>query len=42
MALIDSSFSHGEFTLLNNALKDYDNKKEEIKNLKTSTVDQRF
>ena len=42
MVLIDSSFSRCEFTLINNALKEYDNTKEEIKNFKTSTVDQRF
>ena len=33
--LIDSNISHGEFVLINNALKEYDNMKEEIKNLKT-------
>ena len=40
--LICSKFSHDEFDLVNNALKDYDDMKEEIKNLKTSTVHQRF
>ena len=37
-ALIDSNISHDEFILINNVLKEYDNKKEEIKNLKTKTV----
>ena len=40
--LICSKFSHDEFVLINNALKDHDDMKEEIKNLKTSTVHQRF
>ena len=34
-ALIDSNISHGKFVLINNALKEYDNMKEEIKNLKS-------
>ena len=34
-ALIDSNISHDEFVLINNALKEYDQIKEEIKNLKT-------
>ena len=34
-ALIDSNTSHGEFVLINNVLKEYDEIKEEIKNLKT-------
>ena len=34
-ALIDSNISHDEFVLINNALKEYDNIKQEIKNLKT-------
>ena len=34
-ALIDSVISHEEFVLINNALKEYDNMKEEIENLKT-------
>ena len=33
--LIDSNISHDEFVLINNVLKEYDNMKEEIKNLKT-------
>ena len=41
-ALIDSNISHDEFILINDVLKEYDNMKEEIKNLKTSTVHQRF
>ena len=31
--LIDSSISHDEFVLINNVLKEYDDMKEEIKNL---------
>ena len=34
-ALIDSNTSHDEFVLINNVLKEYDEIKEEIKNLKT-------
>ena len=34
-ALIDSDISHDEFALINNVLKEYDNMKKEIKNLKT-------
>ena len=34
-ALIDSNISHDEFALINNVLKEHDNMKEEIKNLKT-------
>ena len=34
-ALINSVISHDEFVLLNDALKEYDEIKEEIKNLKT-------
>ena len=33
--LVDSSISHHEFTLINNVLKEYDDIKEEIKNIKT-------
>ena len=33
--LIDSVVSHDEFVLINNVLKEYDEMKEEIKNLKT-------
>ena len=33
--LADSSISHHEFTLINNVLKEYDDIKEEIKNIKT-------
>ena len=33
-ALIDSYISHDEFSLVNNVLKEYDERKEEIKNLK--------
>ena len=32
-AIIDSNISHDGFTLINNGLKEYHNKKEEIKNL---------
>ena len=34
-ALIDSNISHDEFVLINNVLKEYDDMKEEKKNLKT-------
>ena len=34
-ALIDSVISHGEFVLINNVQKKYNEIKEEIKNLKT-------
>ena len=34
-ALIDSNISHDEFILINNALKEYDKLKEEIKYKKT-------
>ena len=40
--LINSSFSHDEFALVNNVLKENNIVKEETKNLKTSTVHQRF
>ena len=40
--LIDSAISHDEFLLANNVLKEYDNMKEDIKNLKTEIVHQRF
>ena len=32
-ALIDSNISHDEFVLINNVLKEYDEMKEEVKNL---------
>ena len=38
----DSYISHDEFISVNNALREYDDMKEEIKNLKTLTVHQRF
>ena len=41
-ALINSYISHDELVLVNNVLKEYDDMKEENKNLKTSTVHQRF
>ena len=34
-ALIDSTISHDEFVLINNVLKEYNEMKEEIKNLRT-------
>ena len=34
-ALIDYKFSHDEFVLINNVVKEYDEMKEKIKNLKT-------
>ena len=42
ISLIDSYISHDEFVLVNNVLKEYDDIKEKRKNLKTSTVHQRF
>ena len=33
--LTDSNITHGEFVLINNVLKEYDDMKNEIKNLKT-------
>ena len=37
-ALIDSCISHDEFILINNVLKEYDDLKEEISYLKSSSV----
>ena len=37
-ALIDSYISHDEFVLINNIVKEYDDLKEEINDLKTSSV----
>ena len=34
-ALVNSSISHDEFILINNVLKEYDEMKDEINNLKT-------
>ena len=34
-ALIDSNISHDEFVLINSVLKEYDDMKEEVKNLKS-------
>ena len=42
MALIESYVNYDESFLIINVLKAYDDMKEEIKNLKTSTVRQRF
>ena len=33
--LTDSNISHNKFVLINNVLKEYDNMKEKMKNLKT-------
>ena len=41
-ALIDLFISRDEFFVVNNPLREYDHSKEEIKNLKTSAVLQRF
>ena len=41
-ALIDSHICHDEFVFENNVLKEHDDMKQEIKNLNTSTVNQRF
>ena len=38
----NTNFSHGEFVLVNNELKDFDDMIKEIKNLKTQTLNQRF
>ena len=38
MAFIDLSIHHDEFVSLNNVLREYDNVKEKIKNLKTLSV----
>ena len=39
--LIDSYISHDEFVLVDNVLKEYHDMEEEIKNIKTSTAQQR-
>ena len=36
--LIESNMNHGEFALINNVLREYDNLKKENKNVKTLTV----
>ena len=41
-SLIDSRISHNEFILINYVLKEYDDMKEEIKNLKTEAVSRRL
>ena len=41
-ALIDSVIIYDEFVLINNALKEYNEMKKEIKNLTISLVYQRF
>ena len=41
-ALIDSCTCYEEFILVNDALTEYGDMKEEIKKLKTSTVHQKF
>ena len=41
-ALTDSVISHDEFVLINNMIKEYNKMKEEIKNLETLVVYQRF
>ena len=42
MALIDSYISHNEFISVNNVLRKYDDMREEMEDLKTSTVHERF
>ena len=42
MALFDSYISHDEFVSVHNLLRKFDDIKEAIKNLKTSTVYHRF
>ena len=39
---MDSVISHDEFVLINNMRKEYNDIQEEIKNLKTYTIHQRF
>ena len=41
-ALTDSNISHNEFGIMYKVLKEYDEMKEEIKNLKTLSVYRRF
>ena len=41
-ALTDSNISHNEFGIMHKVLKEYDEMKEEIKNLKTLSVYRRF
>ena len=41
-ALTDSNISHDEFVLINDVLNEYDNKQEEIKNVKIQSVHRRF
>ena len=41
-AFIVSCISHDQFLSVNNVLKEYNDTKEEIKNLKKLTVHQRF
>ena len=36
--LIDSNINHDRFVLINNVLNEYDDTKEEVKNLNTYTV----
>ena len=38
MALINLYISHDEFVLVNSVLREYDDMKDEIKNLKTSSI----
>ena len=37
MSLVDSYINHDDFVSINNVLKEYDDMKEEIDNLKTSS-----
>ena len=41
-ALIDSGISHDEFVLINDVIKEYNEMKEEIKNLQLNQVYRRF
>ena len=41
-SLIDSNIFHDEFVSINNVLKEYEEMKEEIKNVKTESAYQRF
>ena len=41
-ALIDSVVSHDEFVLVDNFLREYNKMKDDIKDLKTQSIHQRF
>ena len=41
-ALIDTNITHGELVSINNVSKEYDDIKEEVRNLENLTVTERF